>query len=423
MSLEQQINFQKTVLKNGLSVYSHYDPSVQVVHMSLITPVGTCHNHGQILPGTFHFLEHLAAARSKKFPILRSGPTEIKIRGGSFGAATYPKMTSYDARIATNDAEIALEVLTNSFFYPLITNEFIHQEKGIIANERKRRECFYPSNSESGQYLNTKWMKKHPYSVEQIFGSDHDFEKMDTDYFINVHQNYYATPASYFIIAGNFDLDVICKKLETIPLPNQFNLMDSKRDPISWNQRDYHSFETKEVSRFEYHLGWLYRFDDTSLESTMFHRVMNQSLNALAVSVFFGGIFDWLRNQKQWLYEVKNSGSCQWGDSSFFITCPLNSMEQVAIVRSEIKSRFYNTINEKSIEMLKKQRIGERVFQFQTVGAKLDMAKFNLQEHQQIPEESLYIEMIQNLSTKTLRDFFDKHVAENFGEVLLIPKK
>jgi predicted Zn-dependent peptidase len=424
MENKNKLTFKKTVLPNGFTIHSHHDPNVEIVHMSLVTPVGSVHNHGDILPGTFHFLEHLAAGRSVKYPKILSGAKEVEILGGGSNASTASAMTSYDVRISSKHLGTALDMLTSSFFEPIITDEFVDCEKGIIANERKRRELFYPSmQNERGQYIDTVWRKNTPYSVEQIFGSDADFEKMNAEYFKKIHENFYLTSASYLIIAGNFEMDYICKKLELIKLKVAFEPISKNREVLDWNQRNFHTFETRDVSRFEYFLGWLYNFKDLSVEQALHHGLMNRSIIALASSPFYGKIFDWLRNEKQWLYEIKNSTATHWGESCSYIACPVNSMNQVIEVQFEIRSRLFESINEESVENLKKQWIGERDFQYQTIGQKLNRAKNHLHEHGEIIPEEEFFRGVEDLSPEKIRKFFESHVALTFGEMVMVPPK
>lgn len=417
----KNLNFEKTVLANGFTIYSQFDPTVEFAHMAMITPVGSLHNTGPIIPGTFHFLEHLLAGRSLKYPEIFSNTRAIQILGGYKNATTSRLKTSYTVSIPTVHIHHALEMLMSSFFEPCINDLFVEREKGIIANERKRRENFFPETSEIQQYMSTQWMYDVPCSVEQIFGSDADFEKMNAQYFKSIHETYYTTKRNYFVIAGNFDLDQVYAVLNQIHLHNEFVMPDKKEELIHWEKPEFHLFETKNVSRFEYNFGWLYMTGGGISDIT--HQIQNTSIVQILNSPSYGAIFNWLRNEKQWIYEIKRSSSTWTGRSRNSITLPLNSLNQVTEVRNELKNRCYDALScKETLESFKSQRRGERVFSYEKVESRMERTLNHLDGYGEIQPIENEFDIIENLSTNQLQDFFEENVLKNSGEMLFIPK-
>lgn len=418
----QNLEFQKTVLPNGFTIYSHLDPSVEFAHMAMVTPVGSLHNNGDIIPGTFHFIEHLLAGRSQKYPEIFSNTKAIQILGGFKNAMTSQLKTSYTASIPTLYVKDALEMIMSSFFEPHIEDLFVQKEKGIIANERKRRENFFPESTEIDQYAVTQWMYDVPCPVEQIFGSDIDFEKMNAQYFHFIHETYYTTKRNYFVIAGNFNFDQVCSMLGKVQLHADFVIPDKKEDALRWEKPEFHIFETKNVSRFEYNFGWLYAFDG-SVFDTM-HQINNSSIIQILNSPAYGAIFNWLRNEKQWIYEIKRKTSTWRGRSRNSIVLPLNSMNQVTEIRNEFKDRCYDALScQKTLEFFKQQRRGERVFSYETIKSRMDRVLADLDRYGAVQSIENEFDIIENLSTNSLRDFFENNIIKNFGEMVFVPKK
>lgn len=98
--------------------------------------VGTgSRNEEKRVSGISHFLEHMAFKGSKKRPSAREIAEAVDAIGGEFNAATSKEWTRYYIRVRAKLLPIAFDVLSDILLNPLLKNEDIEREKGVIVEE------------------------------------------------------------------------------------------------------------------------------------------------------------------------------------------------------------------------------------------------------------------------------------------------
>lgn len=419
--MKDRLEFVTTTLHNGVKVYSHYDNSVAFAHVSLITPVGSAHNHGKIIPGSFHYLEHLLMKRSELYPQKGSLKEKASLLGGRFGAGTWFGKTSYDLTATTENLPDLFKGLTSHFFNPIILQEDVIAERGIIANERNRKSPFYPGTNERTQYLDSQWINDELYSVNQVFGSDEDFKEMTVEYFTKLHSDYYRTNKSYCVVAGNFDLDSLCNEL------SQYELIKDPVFPIEqfmprvWNKRNYHEVITKETNRFEYYTASLFPVD--MQEAMNYLRLLSLS-SAILTDYSYGVLMQWLRHEKNWCYEISTNHEVMRGGAGGGFMIPLNSKNQVFEVRKELLERVFDGLSQQDLlEKARQHKKNLSVFWYQTMESRINSALKDLHIYGSIETEREYFDSLDAITTDSLLSFFNEKLKPNFGELLFVPGK
>lgn len=417
--MKDRLLFECTILSNGLKVYSQFDPSVDFAYFSLWAPVGSCHNSGAIIPGTFHYLEHLVIKTSDLYPEKGSAQGTAEKLGGKFNATTWLNRTDYNIRIPSQYFPEMIDAVLAHFYNPTFDENSVVEERETISSERKRKGPFYPATSQENWYVETKWKSNCQVPVKQSLGMDDDFLKMDADYFHKIHQQFYFTKNNYCIIAGNFKLDEVCKKLEQAVLVDDVILPNFSYQPLSWNQKEFHEFQTVGISRMNYYLNWVYPIVPDA-ERT--HFFINGVVNSMLSDYTIGGIMKWLRYDKGWVYEIKTNRTAIKGVINGGLMIPLHSMEQVHKVRSEIKDKILGALtNTKLLEKVKLQRKNAAVFEYETVESRMNKAANDLRWYSGIATMQNQLDTLDGITCDMLEKIFTEHLQPNIGEVLIVP--
>lgn len=85
--------------------------------------------------GIAHFFEHMAFKGSKKYTSAKILAEMIEGRGGLFNAYTTDDHTGYYVKSPVEEAETVIDVLGDMIQHPLLSDEEIQKEKGVIVQE------------------------------------------------------------------------------------------------------------------------------------------------------------------------------------------------------------------------------------------------------------------------------------------------
>jgi len=130
MNLKPQIQ----TLDNGLKIITLNIPQSQSVTALLMVKVGSRYEDDK-LAGISHFLEHLPAKGTKKYPTAQDLAVTIDSVGAEHNAFTSKEYTGFYVKSASNHLELALDILSQLVFHPLLPEKEIEKEKGVIIEE------------------------------------------------------------------------------------------------------------------------------------------------------------------------------------------------------------------------------------------------------------------------------------------------
>ena len=122
-----------TKLANGLTVVTDPMPGINTAAISIAFGAGS-RSETESEHGLAHLLEHMAFKGTTRRTAQRIAE-EIEEVGGDLNAATGIEQTSYDARVLAADVPLALDMLSDILTDPLLTDEELVREKGVILQE------------------------------------------------------------------------------------------------------------------------------------------------------------------------------------------------------------------------------------------------------------------------------------------------
>ncbi|BCJ91641.1 peptidase M16 [Terrihabitans soli] len=120
-------------LANGLTVATDTMPGIGTAAVSVSFGAGS-RSETDSEHGLAHLLEHMAFKGTSRRSAQRI-VEEMEDVGGDLNAATSVEQTSYDARVLEKDVPLALDLLSDILTDPLLLDEELKREKGVIIQE------------------------------------------------------------------------------------------------------------------------------------------------------------------------------------------------------------------------------------------------------------------------------------------------
>lgn len=123
-----------TTLKNGLTLITIDEPHLDSVTTLVAVGAGSRFETKKI-NGISHFLEHMFFKGSTKFPSAEKIATLVDGIGAVNNAATDKEVTYYWIKSAAKHVDLSLDILSSMIKEPLLSQEEIDREKGVIIEE------------------------------------------------------------------------------------------------------------------------------------------------------------------------------------------------------------------------------------------------------------------------------------------------
>lgn len=126
--------FELTVLPNQLQAVIVPMPAVKSVTALALVKAGTRYEE-LANNGISHFLEHLVFKGTRRYPTALALSSAIDAVGAEFNAFTGKEDTGFYVKAAARQIKLALEVVSQLLFYPLLRSKELEVERGVILEE------------------------------------------------------------------------------------------------------------------------------------------------------------------------------------------------------------------------------------------------------------------------------------------------
>ena len=232
-SNSQNVDFVEYDLDNGLHVILHQDKSVPLAVTSVMYHVGS-KDDSPDRTGFAHFFEHLLFEGTEN--IDRGQFMKIvESNGGSLNAYTSNDETYYFEFFPSNKLELGLWLESERMLHPVI-DEIGVQTQNEVVKEEKRSNY---DNRPYGQLLpqiTQSLFTKHPYRWLPIGSMEH-LDAATLDEFIAYNKKFYVPNNAVLVVAGNFEIDDVKKKISNyfgpIPRGEDVPRINITEDPIT----------------------------------------------------------------------------------------------------------------------------------------------------------------------------------------------
>ena len=160
-------------------------------------------DEGDSEAGYSHFLEHMlfkGTAKRNAYQIAQ----EVERVGGYLNAFTEKEVTCFYCTLPGDSIDLAVDVLTDMYFFSILEQEELQKEKAVIVNEIKTIE---DNPEEKGQqiYLENLW-NGHPLS-RKITGEVEQVEGIDKRRLLAFYRERFNPPTTVITASGKIDAD------------------------------------------------------------------------------------------------------------------------------------------------------------------------------------------------------------------------
>lgn len=129
------INYQKTILANGLTLITHHDPSTPMSTVNMLYKVGSI-NESPDKTGFAHLFEHLMFGGSKNAPDFDA---PLQDAGGDNNAFTTNDYTNYYITLPTQNIDTALWLESDRMLSPNFTKKSLRTQIKVVLEEFNQR--------------------------------------------------------------------------------------------------------------------------------------------------------------------------------------------------------------------------------------------------------------------------------------------
>jgi insulysin len=130
-------NYSSVRLPNGVVVCAASDPQSKTTAASATVRAGAAHDPRE-MPGLAHFLEHMCFLGSAKYPGENDYKKFLSQHGGQSNASTSLFVTNYKFEVLADFADTALDMFSQFFVDPLLTESGTKREVNAVDSENSK---------------------------------------------------------------------------------------------------------------------------------------------------------------------------------------------------------------------------------------------------------------------------------------------
>ena len=170
-------DFQKTTLPGGLRVLSEHHPHIQSATLGLWIQAGSIYENAREA-GLAHLLEHMVFKGTQKRSMTQIA-AQMDVLGGGMNAFTEREYVCYHVKVLGDDIASALQLLCEFATQPMLDEDLLEIEKGVVLEEIRSVEDA-PEERVEDLFLSGLWEKSRwgrpilgaPESVEKLGAAD-----------------------------------------------------------------------------------------------------------------------------------------------------------------------------------------------------------------------------------------------------------
>ena len=379
-----------TTLKNGLRIITSNFPQLESVSLGLWVKTGSAYEKPEV-NGISHFLEHMSFKGTQKRTAQEISEA-IEDVGGQSNAYTSREFTAYYAKMLKNDAELAVDVLTDSVQNSVFPEEELVKEREVVVQEIKQsidtpddiifdyfQEAAFPGQAIGRSILGMK-EKVRSFGRQTL----QDYLKSN-----------YAAENMVACAVGNIDHDKFVRMIE--------ERMDNFRAKTSFtaDKQQYHGgsyIEQRDIEQAHVLLG----FRGFPYETESYYP-------CVLFSTLFGGgmssrLFQEIREKRGLVYSVYSFTVSHTHDGMFGIYAGTGAKDLkrlLPVVAEEIKKVCDSPVSEKELQRAKTQLKASMLMSLESSSATAEvLSRQMLIYNRIIPIE----EMVERIEKVTLDD-------------------
>lgn len=388
------MSIHKFTLPNGVRVLVAPNSNVRSAAIGITCRAGSRHETDQE-GGITHFIEHMLF-KGTKSRNAKQIAEEIEGRGGMLNAFTDKEQTTYYCRVLSDDAPIAVDVLSDMLVNSLLDPEELDRERGVILEEIKRSEDD-PEDQVHELHMERRW-GDHPLG-RPIIGTRESvggFQSNDLRAYI---QRRYLGGNIVISAAGNLDPDafLVLAKSKLAELPAGEDNPTLAPPAVKVDSKEMR----KDVEQVHFCIGG----DSVSVYSPDIYPIA--VLDAVLGGGMSGRLFQEIRERRGLAYSC-SSYNLSYSAAGMFTVyggTGRQTWEQVQeVVASEIKRLIRDGLLEGELEKVKRQMAGNMVLGLESMNSQMmRMTKNELVHGREVPIDET-LEKINAVTESQVRD-------------------
>lgn len=189
----------QTKLKNGLTLYVVPVKGTATATVLVLVRAGSKYETKR-LNGMSHFLEHMFFKGTTNRPTPRDVAETLDRIGGEYNAFTDKEHTGYYAKVDAKHLPLAIDWVSDMLLNPLLKEDEIEREKGVIAQELS---MYYDTPTSYISNIFEELLYGDQPAGWDIGGTKDIINKFTRQDFTDYLQKQYVASDTYVVVAGN----------------------------------------------------------------------------------------------------------------------------------------------------------------------------------------------------------------------------
>ncbi|WP_035380325.1 M16 family metallopeptidase [Fervidicella metallireducens] len=397
----KEIDFNKTILKNGLTIITSYRES-NVFSMGIGVRVGSLYEDEKN-NGISHMIEHMLFKGTKNRDVDKLND-DIEKLANEFDIYTTYHQTVLTIDIMKNKAEASIEIASDMLKNSVFPQREIRLEKNVICEEIKMEQDDAEEVSFLGLYRATfpdYWYKYH------IAGTLKSVKKIKRDMLIEHYKRYYVPNNTVICIVSSYSHDEILDMVERY-------FGDWQPNELKEPERFSRNFIPQKVIRHkkgieQTHVIYAFDIQGLSKREEAALALLNKKLGAGANSV----LFKELRDRKGYAYSVYSSIDYTKNIEMFYIYAGIseeNLKESLTIIE-DIINRFINQevlIDDEVLNLLKESFFTDAAIDMESSSNLVDYLLDGEMDYKNPLEFQNYLDVISDINVDDVKDIAKK---------------
>ncbi|MCX8124801.1 MAG: insulinase family protein [Spirochaetes bacterium] len=384
----------KFTLPNGLTVLLEPIDNVVSVSCGLWIKVGSRHEKkGEM--GYAHFIEHMLFKGTEKYSAKDIARLVDRV-GGQHNAATNREYTCYYINVVSDYLELAVEILSDTYFNSTFDAEEIEKEKNVVIEEIRMYEDT-PDEHIHDLFMDTMFYNS-PLG-HSILGNIDTISSINRESILAFYKHHYTDDSCLFVISGNFNVDEARRIIENYfckdcTPKNKKNLIVSP-----YYERKIRQHLDKDLEQIHLCIGTdgLSKVDEDRWAYYVFNTILGGSMSSR--------LFQNIREKEGLCYSIYCFHSSFMDTGVFGIYCgtsPLQYNKLLKLVANECRQLLAQGISEDELADAKSYLVGNMALSLESTEVRMShIAKNEIVFGQQLT----FKEIVRNIQAVTLDDF------------------
>jgi len=358
------LSFEKYTLANGVRVVLALDKQAVSTIAQVLVETGSKYETKK-LNGISHFVEHMVFKGTKKRPSTKIIAEEIDNVGGQMNAFTGQEETGYWIKTPAFHSDLALEIVADIFLNPLLKQEELEKERGVIIQEIAMYEDM-PMRKVDDVFGELVYGDQP--AGWSILGPAQNIEKMKAEDLRKYMQRKYLPQKTVITVVGNFAVDKMKRDIEKLFGKKEGGRrVQPRRKTLEKQAKPALKIEDKDTDQTHLILGFrsFDRFDKRKYIAGLLSTILGGGMSSR--------MFLNIREREGLAYYIHTASDLSLDAGLFTVQAGVakeNLEKTVKLILKEIKKVVDKPISEKELQKAKDKIKGSTTIGLETVQAR-----------------------------------------------------